>query len=238
MFECSTVWCQDVLVHICVHLVCMNIVLCYGVSACSSHRCVCMSQCSVYAWVCTFVPKAATIQTLWSAFHHPGSLCVKCCVQADRKQQICKWFFPKIQSANTNRQRTHRHSRIDNHSLRWHRTELHPRRQHETTFSRKRIHIWDPSFQAYAWVEQFCLCQVTRRVRPDFKLYNNWGISKSWLLKVSVNTEEDTFSVSVLSPQLTVIGTEHEQKRAAHSHTFATIQFNRGVSGWNTETHK
>lgn len=152
-------------------------------------------------------------------------------------------IFPKIQSANTNRRRTHRHSRIDNHSLRWHRTEPHPRRRHETTFWEKHIHIWSPSFffVARAPPEKNRLFMSSHKSQTKLKLSCNWDISTSRLLKNSQwMWKINTFSVSVQNPRLFMIGTEHEQNICTFPHirNHSIQQESVFVPRWNIETHK
>lgn len=115
--------------------VCDCACLCVGLCVFSGclHACLYICNESVCASVYICAKKTANIQTLWSVFYHRGLPCEVWCTSRRKSIRYASDFFffssQKIQSANTNRRRTHRHSRIDNHSLRWHRTEPYPQRQ-------------------------------------------------------------------------------------------------------------
>lgn len=181
---CASVW-------ICLHVPLSVIksvsmyVICVSVSA------VCVNLYCKYAWLCVQKKKKSSYYTDFCDQCVITEGCVQCSVQAGRKHQICKWvfffFFPqKIQSANTNRQKN---TQAQQNWQSFIKMTQNWTASSETTWNnlpRKHIHIWNPSFWALGVhiKTTFCLCQLTRGDRLNFKLSCNWDISTSWLLKV------------------------------------------------------
>lgn len=171
--------------------------------------------------VCTFVLKTATIQTLWSVFHHPGSSCVWSVVYkwteniryaSDfSKNSECKYKQTKNTQAQQNWQS------FIKMTQNWTASS-------ETTWnslSRKHIHIWNPSFWAPGvhFRDNFYLCQVPRSQNQIWNCPVNGkfpclGSSKSqWTWKHS------------FSPKSSMIGTEHERKQANKQKTIQSRTF-------------
>lgn len=81
-------------------------------------------------------------------FHHRGVIVWSMVHKRTENSRYASGRSKKFRVQIQTDEEKHRHGRINNHSLRWHRTEPHPQRRHETTFPRKHIHFWNPSSRA------------------------------------------------------------------------------------------